>query len=285
MASETNSSFFANLDWSKFDFTRWNLDGLALDDTSSTVASLLQKAISIPQWPQMLGSSLPGLKNVVIQHLTAQTEALKTESADLDKELASRLSITQGQIAALEAKMRLSSVPQAPAPSSDAFLLVAKAVDRESKLGLPGLTVQLLESADSETPLAAATTDSHGDAILSLSRQRAASLTKEKATGLTISILNSQGKSLYSASSAPSGRANQVETHIAAIPASKDTASSLEFATEQNSRDTDLLRTLTAKLDQLKLFYTTQKQDIQDEIATLSTTIAAIKAELDSGSK
>ena len=285
MANETDSSFFTTLDWSKFDFTRWNLDGLALDDTSSTVASLLQKAIGTPQWPQILGSSLPGLKNVVIQHLTAQTEALKKESVDLDQELASRLATTQAQIAALEAKMRLTSVPPVPAPTSDSFLLVAKAIDRESKLGLPGLTVQLTESADSETPLATATTDSNGDAILSLSRQRAASLTKEKATGLTISILNPEGKSLYSASSAPSMRANQVETHIAAIPASKGTAGSLAFATEQSARDTDLLRTLTAKLDQLKVFYAAQKQAIQDEIATVDTTVVAITAELDSGSK
>jgi vacuolar-type H+-ATPase subunit I/STV1 len=285
MANETDTAAFDNLDWSKFDFTRWNLDGLSLDDTSSTMATLLQRVIAAPQWPQSIGSSLPGLKSVVIQHLNAQIEELKKESADLDSELKSRLASTQAQIVALRTKMRLGTVPPVPAANPNLFQLVVKAVDQQSQFGLAGLTVNLFESADSENPVATGTTDSNGNAILSLSRQKAAGLAKEKTSELTVSIHGSDGKSIYSAAHAAPVRANQVETHIAAIPASQDTAASLAFATQQGASDNDLLETLTAKLDQLRTFYGSQKKDIQNQVATIDATIAAIKAELNPAAK
>jgi len=282
MANEPDTSAFDNLDWSKFDFTRWNLDGLSLDDTSSTMATLLQRVIAAPQWPQSIGSSLPGLKRVVIQHLNAQIEELKKESADLDNELKSRVASTQAQIVALRTKMRLGSVPPVPAANPNLFQLVAKAVDQQSQFGLAGLAVKLFESGDPENPVATGTTDSNGNAVLSLSRQKVASLAKEKASELTISILSSDGKSIYSAPYAASVHANRVETHIATIPASQDTAASLAFATQQSASDSALLESLTAKIEQLKTFYSSQKKDIQNQVATINATITAINAELDS---
>src|ERR1700684_4417148 len=74
MAETTGSAAFANLDWSKFDFTRWSLSGLGLDSTSSTVATLLQKVMAAPQWPQSFGSNLPALKTAVMEHLTLQAD-------------------------------------------------------------------------------------------------------------------------------------------------------------------------------------------------------------------
>lgn len=280
MANETGFSSFGNLDWSKFDFSRWNLDGLVLDGTSSTVTTLLQRVLAAPQWPQAFGSSLPGLKTVVLQHLNAQTESLRESSAALDKELADRITATQSLITAVQGKIRRSSVPPTVAADPNQFQLVAKAVDQQSQLGLPGLTVHLSDPSDSASAVATATTDSNGNAVLALSRQKAASLAKEKTSDLTISILNSDGKSLYSASNAVCAHANQVETHVAAIPSSQDTAPSLAFATQQSTSDNDLLKSLTAKLDQLKVFYAAQKQDIQTQITQIQSTIAAIQAEL-----
>jgi hypothetical protein len=280
MADQTASSSFGNLDWSKFDFTRWNLDGLDLDGTSSTVATLLQKVIATPQWPQAFGASLPGLKTVVIQHLEAQIEVLRNSSAALDQELAARTASTQALIAPLQNKIRHASVPPTVAPSHNVFQLVAKAIDQKSHLALPGLTVQLSEPSDPHAAIASATTDSSGNAILSLSRQKASSLAKEKAGDLTLTILDSAGKSLYSAANAVCAHPNQVETHVAAIPSSAGTAPSLELATDQSTRDTTLLNSLTAKLDQLKIFYAAQKQDIETHIAQMQSTIAAIQAEL-----
>src|SRR5271167_2693466 len=139
MADQTARSSFGNLDWSKFDFTRWNLDGLDLDGASSTMATLLKKVITAPQWPQAFGSSLPGLKTVVIQHLEAQIEMLGKSSATLDQELAARTASTQALITALQSKNRQASVPPTLAPSPNLFQLVTKAIDQQSQLGLPGL--------------------------------------------------------------------------------------------------------------------------------------------------
>jgi prophage DNA circulation protein len=280
MANETGSSSFENMDWSKFDFTRWNLDGIGLEGTSSTVATLLQKVFDSPQWPQVFGSSLPGLKTVVIQHLNAQVESLRNGSAGLDKELSDRISTTQSLIASLQAKVRLSTVPPTFAADPNLFQLVVKAVDQKTLFGLPGLIVQLSDPSDSGSVVATATTDSNGNAVLSLSRQKAASLAKQKTNDLAISIVNSDGKSIYSAPNAVCAHANQVETHIAAIPASQDTAPSVAFAAQQSASDNELLRSLMAKPDQLKVFYSAQKEDIQAQITQIQSTIAAIQAEL-----
>ena len=280
MANQTASSAFANLDWSKFDFTRWNLDGLDLDANSSTVTTLLQKVFAAPQWPQAFGSSLPGLKNVVIQHLTAQIADLRQSSAALDQELADRTAATQSLITALQNKIRQASVPPTLAANPNQFQLVAKAIDQQSQLGLPGLTVQLTDPADPETPIATATTDSSGNAILSITRQKAASLAKDKTGDLTVSVLNSAGASLYSAANAVCAHPNQVETHIASIASTADTAPAIQIATQRSASDTSLLNSLNAKLDQLKSFYAAQQQDIQTQIAQTQSTVTAIQAEL-----
>jgi hypothetical protein len=280
MANTTGSAAFGNLDWSKFDFTRWSLSGLTLDPTSSMVGAMLEKVMAAPQWPKALGSNLPALKTAVIQHLTLQARDLEASSAALDTELASRTAATQTLITALQGKIRQSSVPPTLAADPNQFQLVVKAVDQQSQLGLPGLTVQLIDPAAAEAPVAVAVTDSSGNAILSLSRQKAASLAKEKTTDLTIAVLNSAGASLYSAANAVSARANQVETHVAAIPASADTDSAVQIATEQSSGNTTLLNSLNAKLDQLKVTYAARKTAIQTQITQIQSTIAAIQAEL-----
>jgi hypothetical protein len=282
MANTTGSAALGNLDWSKFDFTRWDLSGLSLDPTSSIVGAMLQKVMAAPQWPKSLGSNLPALKTAVIQHLTLQTQNLQASSAALDTELASRTAATETLVTALQGKIRQSSVPPTPAPNPSQFQLVAKVVDQQSQLGLPGLTVQLIDPADPETPVAIAVTDSSGNAILSLSKQKAASLAKERAPDLTITVLNSVGASLYSAANAVCAHPNQVETHVAAVPSSPDTASAVQIATQQTSRDTTLLSSLNAKLDQLKVTYAARKTAIQTQITQIQSTIAAIQAELNS---
>jgi|HubBroStandDraft_1064217.scaffolds.fasta_scaffold124863_2 hypothetical protein len=280
MASTTGSSALGNLDWSKFDFTRWNLSGLSLDPTSSTIVTALQKVMAAPQWPQAFGSNLPTFKTAVIQHLTLQIQTLQTSSAALDTELATRTAATQSQITALQGKVRQASVPPTLTANPNQFQLVAKAVDQQTQLGLPGLTVQLSDPSDPATAIATATTDTSGNAILSLSRQKAASLAKEKAGDLTLTILNSAGKSLYSAANAVCAHPNQVETQIAAIPSSADTAPALQIATQQSTRNTTLLNSLTTKLDQLKVVYASRKAAIQTQVTQIQSIIAAIQAEL-----
>jgi hypothetical protein len=282
MTNDPASSAFANLDWSKFDFTRWNLNGLDLDPATSMGATLLQKVLATPQWPQAFGSNLPALKNVVIQHLNSQVDSLRKSSATLDQELAARTATTQSFIASLQGKLRQSSVPPTLEANPNQFQLVAKAVDQQSQLGLPGLTVQLSDPSEPETAVATATTDANGNAILSLSRQKAASLAKEKAGDLTVSILNSDGKSLHSVANAVCAHPNQVETYIASIPASDDTAPALQAATAQSAEDTALLDSLTAQLGTLKTFYAGQQQALQTQISQIQSTIAAIQAELKS---
>lgn len=281
MANSAALNALGNLDWSKFDFTRWNLGGLSLDPSSSAVATLLQQVMAAPQWPQSLGSNLPALKNAMIQHLTLQMRTLEASSGALDQELATRSASTQSQITALQSKVRQSSVPPTLVANPNQFQLVAKIIDQQSQLGLPGLTVQLVEPSDQNTPVATANTDTDGNAILVLSRQKAASLAKDKADDLTLNILTSAGKSIYSSANAICAHANQVETQVAAIPESPDTTPALQIATQQSAYDNGLLKSLAAKLDQLKVIYAARKQDIQTQISQTQTLIAAIQAELE----
>lgn len=282
MAAKEGPTGIGSLDWSKFDFTRWNLEGLPLEGGSATVTTLLQNAISSPQWPQSFGSSLPAIKTAVVQHLTLQAQALQERSAALDQQLAARVSQVHTQVTSVQAKLRTASVPASVAADPNKFQFVAKVLDQNSQLGLPGLRVQLSDQRTPGTVLASGTTDSNGNAIVSLTKDKAERLATDKAD-LTLTILNSAGKTLYTTPNVVCAHADHVETQVAAIAASADTAPALAVANRLNAADTALLNSLNAKVDQLKTAFAVKKQDLQTKIAQVQSTISAIQSELKPG--
>lgn len=284
MAATDDPTGIGSLDWSKFDFTRWNLEGLPLEGGSAIVTTLLQQVISSPQWPQSFGSSLPAIKTAVVQHLTLQTQALQERSAALDQELAGRLTRVQTQVTALQGKLRAASLPPSLTADPNKFQFVAKAVDQQSQLGLPGLTVQLSDPRKPGTPVASGTTDSNGNAVLSLTKDQAEGLANDK-TDLTLTILNSDGKTLYTAPKVVCVHTDHVETQIAAIASSADTAAALGVANQLNAADVALLNSVNAKADQLNAAFAARKQDLQTKIVQVQSTIAAIQSELKTGTQ
>lgn len=279
MATTADPTGIGDLDWSKFDFTRWNLDGLPIDNDSAAIASLLQKVISSPQWPQAFGSNLPTLKTAVVQQLTLQVQALQERSAALDRQLAARTSAVQAQITAVQEMQRAASLPPAPATDPNRFQFVAKAVDQASQLGLPGLTVQLLDPRKPGNPIATGTTDANGNVVLSLNKDQAEGLANDK-VDLTLTILNSAGKVLRTAPNSVCSHANHVESQVATIASSSDTAAGLALATLLSARNSTLLTSLNAKLAQLPTLFANRKQDVQTKITQIQDTITAIQAEL-----
>ncbi len=283
MATNTNSTSFENLDWSKFDFSRWNLEGLPLDGISSTAANLLQQVISAPQWPKGFASSLPMLKAAVVQQLTLQEQSLKNRSAALDTELADRLAQTQNQITSIQESIRSASVPAALDADPNKFQLVVKAVDQPSQMPLPGLSVQLTDARSPETILVNGLTDLDGNAVLTLAKDQTDKLTGKNAD-LTLTILSPSGKPLQTIEKGVCSHPNQVETRVASIATSADTAPSLDVANRVNTERTAMLASLTAKAGQLKALYASRIQDIQTQLSQIQATIAAIQAELNSPS-
>ena len=281
MAINTNSTSFENLDWSKFDFSRWNLDGLPLDGFSSTAATLLQQVISAPAWPKAFASSLPMLKAAVVQQLTQQEQSLKDRSAALDTELADRLTQTQNQITSIQESLRSASAPSALAADPSKFQLVVKAVDQQSQMPLPGLTVQLTDARSPETILVNGLTDLDGNSVLSLAKDQTDKLTGKNAD-LTLTILSPSGTTLQTIEKGVCSHPNQVETRVASIAASADTAASLDVANRVNTERSALLASLTAKAGQLKALYASRTQDIQTQLSQIQTAITAIQAEINS---
>ncbi len=279
MATNTNSTSFDNLDWSKFDFSRWNLEGLPLDGISSTAAKLLQQVISAPQWPQGFAASLPALKAAVVQQLTVQEQALKARSAALDQELAARVTQTQSQITSIQESIRTASIPAVLEADPSKFQLVVKAVDKQSQLALPGLTVQLTDPRSPETILANGLTDLDGNAVLSLNKDQAGKLTG-KNVNLTLAILGPSGKILQTIEKGIGIHPNQVEARVASLAASAETAPSLDIANRLNTERGAILASLTAKVDQLKTAYAGRSQDIQNQMSQVQAAITAIRAEL-----
>ncbi len=279
MASTKDSANATSPDWSKFDFSRWSLSGLPIDGGSSTVASLMQKVIASPQWPKAFGATLPAIKTALVQHLTIQAQALQKQSADLDQTLASRATEAQAQIVALQENLRTAAAPIAAAADPTKFQLAAKAVDQKSQLGLPGMTVQLVDPKSPGTPVATGTTDANGNVLLSVSKKQADTLAKA-GSGLTLNILNAQGKKVQTLNNVLTSRANQVETQVASLPASADTAASAELANRTNEQRTAVITSLNAKTDQLQAAFASRKLAIQTQVTEIQNTIAAIQSEL-----
>src|SRR5208337_3721454 len=166
----------------------------------------------------------------------------------------------------------------------DRFQFVVKAIDQKSQLGLPGLTAQILDSQKPGAVLASGSTDGNGSAVLFLTKEQADSLANDK-MDLTLTIVNSSGKMLFTAPNVVCAHANRVETQVATIAASGDTAAALGVAIQFNAADSALLASLNARGDQLKTLFANRKQDIQDKITQIQNTITAIQAELKPGAQ
>jgi prefoldin subunit 5 len=278
MGSQFDSGTAANQDWSKFDFTRWNLDDLNLDPKTATLATWLRDVTLTPQGSQKFADGLTVVKAGALQSLNVQVDVLQKRASAIDSELESRLSTTRKQISAIEERIRVGAVPVVAAPDPESFQVAAKVLDQAQSLGLPGLYVRLYDTKSPQATLASATTDANGNAVLKLNRDQVDHLAKSGAV-LAAEVLTSNNKAVFTGGAVPPPQLNETGTVMAPIGSSADAAPHLNAASALMARQQDLLNKATVKLEDLQTRYGQLKSDLQQQLQETQ----AIVSDLQSG--
>jgi hypothetical protein len=276
MTSKPDLTNIANQDWSNFDFTRWNLEGLKLDTQPATLAGWVRDVTLSPQGPQKFAAGLTAVKSAVMQSLQEQTKAIQGRLSAIDGELTKRVTATRSQISSIEENIRIAAVPSVATPDPESFQVAAKVLDQTSRLGLPGLQVRLYDTQSPKVTLASATTDQNGNALLKLNRQQIDTLAKSGAV-LTTEVLTPANKSVFTGGAVPPPKLNETGTIMAPLAASADLAPHLNTAAATIAQQQALLSAVTKKANDLQSHYQQIKSDLQQQLQNVQAIIADLQ--------
>lgn len=265
---------FGDQEWSQFDFSRWHLDDLQLDESATALTNLAQQLFTSPEWQQQVKVQLPALKTTALRQFQQQVQSLETRAADLKKNLEVRTTATRQQVSALQEQMRIAAAPPRLKADPDTYQLGVKVVMEKRQLGLPTVRVRLMDSR--QNPLTEGVTDLDGNVILYLNRRQAEFLAKNR-TEVTLEVLTVAGQSLQRADNAICPRPNHTETYVARLVASTLVEPLVTQAEQHKAEQEARITTLNHKLSRLRTDYERQQQEIRCQVDDLTAVIRELE--------
>ncbi len=241
-----NTTGMGNQDWSKFDFTQWNLEGLQLDAQSAAFAGWLRDVTLSPQGQERFAAGLAAVQAAIQDDLQSQVKVIQDRASALNQELTSRIAVAQKQISAMEESMRAAGAPPAPNPDPAKFQVAAKVVDQATHLGLPGLQVRLYDTRSAAVTLASAVTDLNG-------------------------TIHAGGQTVVP-------RLNQADTLVAALPSSPDLAAHVNLANAANAQQQSRLTALAAKVEALSTHYQQAQDDLRQQLEQVQAIVSGLQS-------
>jgi hypothetical protein len=254
-------------DWSNYDFRVWDPGNVPGSPAASFTGTVLRSIIASPDWPTNLASGVSLLKKALVPTLNSYTESLQRNLDSLDSNLAAATGAAQMQMQALQESLRSSATPPQPRTDPSSYLVAAKVVDRESKVGLPGITVSVVNDRNPSISLASATTDLAGNAILRLKEGQIS----EAASTLVLKAVSSQGKELFSSQLCP--KIDHTDTVVAPIAIGSELAQQLDLANVVLGRQQSLIATINTHVDAMKTGVAQAKNDLQQELKQVQAMI------------
>jgi hypothetical protein len=271
MQSPCDPPKFDQQDWSQFDFSKWNMDGLQLDSTAAAIAELAGQLLASPEWTQNFKATVPDLQNQAVafyQEHTKQMEAEKTAAAaDFDQ----RIAATRDQGAALSRINEAAAAPVVIAAVPNTYQIAVKVAAADGLLELSGLTVQLMDPKQQGRPLAEAVTDTGGNAVFSVPAETAKGLDNMHTA---INIADQSGKVFQKVPDAACIRINQTETKVIALQDSAQIQASKAAAQEARDQRQAQAQRLNTKIDLLQ-------KERESRLATLDCKIQQNQAIID----
>src|SRR5687767_10957428 len=114
MKQRCNPPRLDEYDWGQFDFTRWNLDGVAQNDVAKAIAGLAQQLLDSPEWQESVQASLPQLQQLALgvykEHATGLRESREAAERDFEQQAVG----AKARSAELRRAMAASAAPQTP---------------------------------------------------------------------------------------------------------------------------------------------------------------------------
>lgn len=267
------TTILANQDWSKFDFTKWNLEGLQLDSQSATATGWVRDVTLSPQAPQNFAARLAAVNTAVQGDLQNQVKTMQARSTALNEELNSRVASAQKQLSAFEDNMRAAAAPAVINPDANNYQLAAKVVDQSTHLGLPGLQMRLNDTRPGTATLASAVTDLNGNAIFKLSQEQTSTLNKDNAM-VGMEVLTPAGKSVHAGVQTANPALNRVDTLLVTLSPSPDLAPHVNLAKAINSQQQAQLTALAGKVEALRTYYQQSQENLQQRLTQVQAILA-----------
>jgi hypothetical protein len=267
----------ASQDWSKFDFTQWNVEGLKLDAQPAAITSWLRDVTLSGQPAKAFAQGVTALKKVALNDLQVQAKQLQQRLASMDEELAARTTATKNQIAAVEEGLRAAALPPTVAPDTASFQVGVKVVEQSARVGLPALQVRVFDAKNPKATLATGTTDLNGSAVLALSKEQTDALNKNNAE-IGMEVLTQDGKTVFSAGQTVVPKLNQTGTLVASIQSSADLALHVQAGNAMSAQQKELANTLTSRLNALQTHYHTAQDEAQQQLELIKTMIADLQS-------
>lgn len=241
---------FDQRDWAAFDFSRWHLDGLALDATSAAFADLSQRLFSSEEWRQHFQGSLPTLQHGVLTFYREQSRQLEDEKTAVARDFDERIAAAKTRSQEFGKTIEIAgSPPVVQQPDPQSFHVGVRVTAGDVHVGLPGIVVQMTAPRDPKTVLTQGVTDRDGNALLTVPVATAGELDKGDAT---LEVLTPSGKSLQKLPDAVCIRPNQAETKVVSLKDSADIAPHKSAALSLRSEREARARDLVTSIDRLK---------------------------------
>ncbi|HEY5912876.1 MAG TPA: hypothetical protein VJA21_19975 [Verrucomicrobiae bacterium] len=278
MNSFSDPSDGANPDWRKFDFTKWNLNDLNLDVSSSTLAGLAEQLFASPEWKKHFTATLPAMKEAVHGYFQKRADTLKASAGAYEEELKERTAEAAQERATFQGTLHAAASPPLMKADPNLFQFGARVVDEKTSLGLPGLQVRLIDETQQGKVLAEGVTDPDGNVLLSLSKEQAAQLAERKSEP-SVEVVTPEGKPVYRAAQAVCPRPDHTQTLVAAVSTSIDVQPQLDSAVQFRAEREARALELQTKGDRLKHYYEGVQKRLKAQLDETQQILDEIKRE------
>ncbi|HEU4834944.1 MAG TPA: hypothetical protein VFS90_11035 [Pyrinomonadaceae bacterium] len=233
MRSQCGPPKFDAQDFSKFDFSRWHLDGLTLDSAATAVAGLTEKLFTSEEWNKHFQATLPEFKTRSLELFKQQLKDLQKEREETAKDFENRAKAADQLNIDFRNSIEVTAAPVVIDAAPNIFQGSVRLVsEKDPRLGLPGLRVQIIDPKDEKTVLLESISDLNGNVILTFPPE----ITKDRdQRDLNLQIVDPENKPITKIDNAICIRLGQTEERVVKIPESEAIKENKKQALETRS--------------------------------------------------
>jgi hypothetical protein len=272
MRSPCDPPTFDEQDWSRFDFTRWNLDGMAGGDAIiGALADLTQRLVTTPEWRQHFGEAAAQLHGAGRELYRNHLAELRQGAKDLEEDFNARAAAAEQRIEDHRRSLASSAAPPSADPDPVTYRLAVKVVAGTEEVGLAGLLVQLTDPQNERLGLAEGVTDADGSVLLSVPPERAREL---EDAHTTLAVRTLEGKPLHDLKDSACIRLNQTETRVVRLPELRQLKPLVAAALEQRAAREATYQNLIARVARLQIERDDRLRDMECRVRETEAIIA-----------
>lgn len=274
MQSRCGPPRFDQQDWSQFDFSRWHLDGVALNAAAAAFANLSEQLFNSDEWRQHFQATLPVLERETLGFFKNHSQQLREQRNAAAEDFDKRITAAQKRSDDFRRSVEAAISPPVIEADPNKFHFSVKVTTEDASLGLPGVAVQIADPRNEETALVQAVTDHDGNALLTVPEEIAKQVDKRDTA---LEVLSPTGKTLTKLPGAVCVRLNQVETKVVALPDSPEIAPHKSAALGIRSEREARIASLAARIETLKREREARLHDLDSRLKDNEAIIAELE--------